>query len=134
MYTCMTIDIKFKKKYLSGSFMCIYRSSDIAHKLRIDAVLHITSNAIHVSQKREPNIQYPSRSLKPANVITRHPTNKSAIASDAKNKLPILLNPRSVYIATHTSILPATEKNIRTNRRKPGKKKKKINIDGKKDE
>lgn len=31
----------------------------MAHKLRIDEVLHMTSNAIQVSQNSAPNIQYP---------------------------------------------------------------------------
>lgn len=48
-----------KKIYLRGSFMWIYRSSEIAHKFRIDDVEHITSKAIHVSQNSDPKIQYP---------------------------------------------------------------------------
>jgi hypothetical protein len=36
--------------YLNGSFMWMYRSSEIAHKFKIDAVEQRTSNAIQVSQ------------------------------------------------------------------------------------
>lgn len=36
--------------YLSGSFMWMYRSKEMAHKFNIDAVEHITSKATHVSQ------------------------------------------------------------------------------------
>lgn len=38
----------------------------------------------------------PSKSLTPANVITRDATNKSATASDAKNRFPIRRKLRSV--------------------------------------
>ena len=91
----------------------------MAQRLRMEAVLHMTSKAIQVSQKRGPKIQYPRRSLTPAKVITRHPTKRSAIAKEARNKLPILLRPRSVYIATQTKTFPATDRNIRINSRKP---------------
>lgn len=37
--------------------MWMYRSSEMAHKLRIDAVEHMTSNATHVSQNLAPKIQ-----------------------------------------------------------------------------
>ena len=65
----------------------------------------MTSNANQVSHKVEPKHQNP-RSLMAANVITKLDTNKSAIANDAKNKFAVFLNPRSVRIATQTSILP----------------------------
>lgn len=38
----------------------------------------------------------PNISFTPANVITNEATNKSAIANDAKNRLPILRRLRSV--------------------------------------
>lgn len=62
----------------------------------MEAVEHITSNAIHVSQNWAPNIQCPSKSLTTAKVITSAATNKSAMANEARNRFPILLKPRSV--------------------------------------
>lgn len=99
--------------------MCIYRSSDIAQRFKMEAVLHITSKATHVSQKPVPNTQYPSISLTVAKVITRQPTKRSATASEAKNRFPILRNARSVHIATITSTFPATERNIKISSKKP---------------
>lgn len=43
--------------YLSGSLMWMYRSSEMAHRFRMEAVEHITSNATHVSQNWAPKIQ-----------------------------------------------------------------------------
>lgn len=82
--------------HLKGSFMWMYLSNEMAHKFRIEAVEHMTSKAIHVSQNCAPNIQYPSKSLTTANVITNAATNRSAMANDAKNRFPILRRPRSV--------------------------------------
>lgn len=45
------------KSYLNGSLIWIYRSNEIAHRLRIEAVEHITSKATHVSQNCAPNTQ-----------------------------------------------------------------------------
>lgn len=47
-----------------------------------------------------------------ANVITSTDTKRSAIASDARNKFPIRLKLLSVYIAIHTKMFPAADKNI----------------------
>ena len=63
----------------------------------------------------------PNRSLIPANVITNDDTNKSATASDAKNRLPIRRKLRSVYIAIHTKILPAIDKKITSDKKIPGR-------------
>lgn len=76
--------------------MWMYLSKEIAHRFKILAVEHITSKATQVSQNCAPNIQYPSRSLTPAKVITSDATNRSAIAKDARKRLPILRKPRSV--------------------------------------
>lgn len=65
----------------------------------------------------------PSKSLTPAKVITRDATNKSAIASDARNRFPIRRKLRSVYMARHTNILPAIDKNIKRDKKMPAKKK-----------
>lgn len=61
----------------------------------------------------------PSKSFTPANVITREATNKSAIANDAKNKFPIRRKLRSVYIAKHTRIFPAIDRNIKSDKNMP---------------
>lgn len=45
------------KSYLNGSLIWIYRSNEIAQRLRIEAVEHITSKATHVSQNCAPNTQ-----------------------------------------------------------------------------
>lgn len=66
------------------------------------------------------NVSYiPNRSLTPANVITSDATNKSAMANDAKNKFPIRRKLRSVYIAKHTKIFPAIDKNIKSDKKMP---------------
>lgn len=65
------------------------------------------------------NVYIPSKSLTPANVITREATNKSAIASDAKNRLPIRRKLRSVYIAKHTKIFPAIDRKIKSDKNMP---------------
>lgn len=67
-------------------------------------------------------IYAPSRSLTPAKVITREATNKSAIASDAKNRFPMRRKLRSVYMARHTNILPAIDKNIKRDKKMPAEK------------
>lgn len=85
-----------QKYYLNGSLMCMYLSSEIAHRFSMEAVEHMTSNAIHVSQNCGPNTQYPSKSFTTANVITSAATNKSAMAKEARKRFPILLSPRSV--------------------------------------
>lgn len=63
----------------------------------------------------------PNKSLTPANVITSEATNKSAIANDARNKFPIRRKLRSVQMARQTSIFPAIDKNISTDRKMPAK-------------
>lgn len=69
------------------------------------------------------NVSYvPNRSLTPANVITSDATNKSAMANDAKNKFPIRRKLRSVYIAKHTKIFPAIDKNIKSDKKMPANK------------
>lgn len=67
-------------------------------------------------------IYIPNRSLTPANVITSDATNKSAMANDAKNKFPIRRKLRSVYIAKHTKIFPAMDKNIKRDKNTPAKR------------
>lgn len=47
------------------------------------------------------------------------------MASDAKNKFPIRRKLRSVYIAKHTKIFPAMDKNIKRDRNTPAKRIKK---------
>lgn len=54
-----------------------------------------------------------------ANVITSEATNRSAIAKDAKNKFPIRRKLLSVYIAMHTRIFPAIDRNISVDRKNP---------------
>lgn len=83
------------------------------------AVEHMTSKATHVSQNCAPKTQYPRRSFTPANVITREATKRSAMAKEARNRFPIRRRPRSVYIATHTKMFPATDKNISNDRNVP---------------
>ena len=56
--------------YWSGSLMWMYRSREMAHRLTMLAVEHITSDEIHTLQKDSPNIQE-SRSFMSANGITR---------------------------------------------------------------
>lgn len=70
----------------------------------------------------------PSKSLTSAKVITSEATNRSAIAKDAKNKFPILRKLLSVYIAMHTRIFPAIDRNISVVRRNPVKIKKNNSI------
>ncbi|KAJ8959831.1 hypothetical protein NQ318_011564 [Aromia moschata] len=65
----------------------------------------------------------PKMSLTPANVITNEATKRSAIAREARKRLPIRRRPRSVYIATHTRMFPATERNISSDRNVPAKEK-----------
>lgn len=52
-------------------------------------------------------------------ILTSDATNKSAMANDAKNKFPIRRKLRSVYIAKHTKIFPAMDKNIKRDRKMP---------------
>lgn len=46
------------------------------------------------------------------------------MANDAKNKFPIRRKLRSVYIAKHTKIFPAIDKNIKSDKKMPAKKEK----------
>lgn len=47
------------------------------------------------------------------------------MASDAKNKFPIRRKLRSVYMAKHTKIFPAIDRNIISDRSTPGMKERK---------
>lgn len=53
--------------------------------------------------------------------MTAAATNMSAIANEAKNRLPIRRSPLSVYIAMQTRMLPAALTNIRRERNIPEK-------------
>lgn len=44
------------------------------------------------------------------------------MANDAKNKFPIRRKLRSVYIAKHTKIFPAIDKNIKSDKKMPANK------------
>lgn len=74
-------------------------------------------------KNRSTRKDVPSKSLTPAKVITSDATNKSAIASDAKNRFPMRRKLRSVYMARHTNILPAIDKKIKRDKKMPAKKK-----------
>lgn len=47
------------------------------------------------------------------------------MANDAKNRFPIRRKLRSVYIAIHTKIFPAIDKNIKSDKKMPANKEKK---------
>ncbi|CRL01163.1 CLUMA_CG014585, isoform A [Clunio marinus] len=76
----------------------------------MEDVEHITSNAIQVSQNSAPKIQYPYQlpkiSLTLAKVITSSETNKSAMASEAKNRFPIRRKLRSCPLRAGIEMKP----------------------------
>ena len=72
-----------------------YLSSDIAHRLMMLAVEHMTSAAIQTSQKVMPICQRP-RSFNRAKGITKEATNRSAMDRETWNST--VVNIRDVYL------------------------------------
>ncbi len=88
-----TVDLRIYKLYTGLVYAyCTYRSIEMAQRLRMEAVQHMTSKATQMSQNRRPNIQKPCRSLATAKTITKQATKRSLMASETMNKLPTFLN------------------------------------------
>lgn len=101
--------------------MWIYLSRLMAHRKRIEAVEHMTSNEIQIWQYLSPKGQKPKISLTRAKVITKHATKRSAIASDTTNRFPILRKLLSLQTATQTSILPKMDRKMTSDIKIPAK-------------
>lgn len=67
-----------------------YRSIEMAQRLRMEAVQHMTSKATQMSQNWSPKIQEPCRSLATAKTITKQATKRSLMARETMNKFPTL--------------------------------------------
>ena len=94
--------------------MWMYRSKEIAKRLRMLAVHDITSAEIHSLQKSFPNHQDPVKSFTIAKGMTKDATSKSDKAKEKKNRFESLRSRVSVRIATQTSKLPKMAKVIKT--------------------
>uniref|UniRef100_A0A182LZ93 Uncharacterized protein n=1 Tax=Anopheles culicifacies TaxID=139723 RepID=A0A182LZ93_9DIPT len=68
--------------YSSGFVIAQYRSTEMAHRFRMEAVHDSTSNDTQISQNTRPKFHSPSTSYIRAGGITRQATHRSDTASD----------------------------------------------------
>lgn len=107
------------RSYRKGLEIAQYLSILIIQRLRIDAVEHMMSKAIQVSQKL-PKIQHPATSDIAFHGITRTATNRSDTANEMTKKL-VTLDRRCLNLITaaQTSVFPRSVETIRMNRTQP---------------
>ena len=99
--------------------MIIYLSREMAKRLVILAVQHMTSVAIQRLQYSWPNTHSPRRSLTIANGMTSAESSRSATAKEIKNKFESFRRLLSVQMAVMTKILPKTLTVTKSERRTP---------------
>lgn len=68
--------------YSSGFVIAQYRSTEMAHRFKIEAVQESTSNDTQMSQNTVPNFHSSSTSYMRAGGITRTATQRSEMASE----------------------------------------------------
>lgn len=76
------------------------------------AVLHMTSELIHILQNVSPNGHESAKSLSKANGMTNEATKRSAMAKETRNRFDSLRRCLSVATATQTRMLPTMDRAI----------------------